>query len=336
MCYWRRLSKRSAPNGTQIVDNDFDAANDEDFMTLDDQNLSKNSSSLYLTTTLNYKQLDEEGGEEVSAGRTNSKRSGRKLRKLDKISEDEQASIGLKDRATTPTPTSRKDKLANGNREQQQAGQISDKVSLFQALEVRQERETGSIYSHDAYVPPDALLDQPDALTGASGRELLTDSTRASSLMCYRRAELLAFIFTGISLLLVAIGVSIGCCWRAAALRQKAGVHRVPQVQSQQQKQRKKLATSVALSASADILTSGPLSAGAYSNASSGYSDGTASETRSSSQYLHNHNQHHHRHHYQNGSSNHLLSTSEFHKTLNPLAPILGRLSTRHKNRAPL
>lgn len=323
MCYWRRLSKRSTSNGTQpdglMLGDDFVGAN-EDFMAFDDRDSSANSSDnspLHLTTTLNYHQMDEEVPARAEGER---KRSARQLRKLDLSSDSEM-------------DTTKKDKSVGSKEKggkEQPVGQISDKVSLFQALEVRQEREPSALYSHEAYSLSDPMSDPADTLKGSTGRDLLRESMRSSSEICYQRAELLAFMFTGVSVLLVAICISVGCCWRAAALRHKAIKQRAQaQAQQQQQKLRKKLATSVALSTGGNPLSSGPLSAGAYSSASSSFSSSTASDARSSSQYLHHHNNHHQ----QNSptSNNHLLST-EYHKTPNSLASILNHQSARHKN----
>lgn len=321
MCYWRRLSKRSTSNGTQLdgqmLGDDFGAANEEDFMAFDGQDSSANSSDnspLHLTTTLNYHQLGEEVPPRAEGER---KRSARQLRRLDLSNENEMDT------------TKREGHKQKGGKEQA-IGQISDKVSLFQALEVRQEREPSALYSHEAYSLSDSLYDQADTLKGSAGRDLLRESVRTSSEVCYQRAELLAFMFTGVSVLLVAICISVGCCWRAAALRHKATKQRAQvQAQQQQQKLRKKLATSVALSTGgANHLSSGPLSAGAYSSASSSFSGSTATDARSSSQYSNHHN-----HHQQSSptSNNHLLST-EYHKTPNSLASILNHQSARHKN----
>lgn len=87
------------------------------------------------------------------------------------------------------------------------ANQISDKVSLFQALEVR----------HD--VP------SRGADPGAAAYRTQSDSylLKEEPLLCYRRVHLLAFFLGVGSIILVAISVAT-CCWRATSARMARGI----------------------------------------------------------------------------------------------------------------
>lgn len=80
---------------------------------------------------------------------------------------------------------------------------ISDKLNLFQALEVRQDHE-GDLGAKSYEFSP--------------SKESSTIEQTAP-LMCYRQAELLSYLFGIVSILLVAISVSIACCWRARELK---------------------------------------------------------------------------------------------------------------------
>lgn len=81
---------------------------------------------------------------------------------------------------------------------------IADSVNLFQALEVRQNPESelsGNIYDPLGPTKEPSTVDPSEPL------------------VCYRHAQLLAYLFAIASIVLVALSVSIGCCWRARELK---------------------------------------------------------------------------------------------------------------------
>lgn len=191
MCYWRRLSKRSA-NESHLLDG---ATYDK----LDQ--LEETDPTQVITTTSTFFPGDQQPGEILSSHRAN--RTGkRRLRNLDFGANEsgEEASAASREKP----PRQHKSKSIPAP-----PGSISDRVSLFQALEVRQERD-----------PEVASYSTGGSLSDSDGEPLSGDS---NSLMCYRRAEVLAFLFTAGSVFLVAISITIGCCLRAANLRKSQG-----------------------------------------------------------------------------------------------------------------
>lgn len=251
MCYWRRLSKRSASNettasavhdypmlGSQInarIHYQPDDFLNEEFST-DDGNKANHYNQEGDSIQLGN-ETKKANSKTASKRNTSGRRQLRKLNfgqdngddgdniadasgtgNVDGSSDKEPFRKGgyLKGRSnsvTTVKPLS----LSGG-------GQISDKVSLFQALEVRQERERdpdGAPFSSSGI----SSLSSPSSLNNhitALDNDKSSDGTFVgftSSLMCYRRAEVLAFLFTTVSIILVAISISVGFCWRAANLR---------------------------------------------------------------------------------------------------------------------
>ena len=86
---------------------------------------------------------------------------------------------------------------------------LSDKISLFQALEVRQERQ-----EPDTESAPLSMGSDPEVFPMAG--------SAYGSRICYRRSEVFAFLFTTVSILLAAISITIGCCLRASNLRRQS------------------------------------------------------------------------------------------------------------------
>lgn len=236
MCYWRRLSKRSANDTTtggqdyllghnDDMDSEFDSGNRE-FVTSaiyespdssafrgdHENNQDHDTTTRTEPTTVHRQELVASGGR------------GRQARRLELISDEssETAARNLGDykpprrrkllqqqqqtTTTTSSPEAKQQSVLS-------TGQVSDKVSLFQALEVRQEREPDA----EPYSSYSLLADSAHAGSHPTDRSGGEQSN--NSLQCYRRAEVLAFLFTAVSILLVAISVTVGCCWRAASLR---------------------------------------------------------------------------------------------------------------------
>lgn len=148
MCYWRRLSKRSALslNGTQTVQYLGDGESEDEEFTID---RSRDTNSTEITTRQNLKR-------------------GRESRKM-----------------------------KDSERDQRKPQTLSDKMSLTQSLLVRP-------------------LDDPDAAAYSmqqQSSEQMDKSSTSSQLLCYKRAEVLAFLLATGSLLLVAMSVTVACCW---------------------------------------------------------------------------------------------------------------------------
>jgi len=187
MCYWRRLSKRYASNDTILEDQRTNYGEIPDPI---------GDSSYVTTTTAMY--YPDSGTPPSSE--TSRQRSGRQSRKLDST-RDLESGREIGDRNA---------RRASSAVQRPQTGQLSDSVSLFQALEVRQEREPDAA-PYSSYL--ESGLDQADASD--------TIGSKSNSNLCYRRAEVLAFFITTFSVLLVAISVTIGCCWRTATIRMR-------------------------------------------------------------------------------------------------------------------
>lgn len=168
MCYWRRLSKRSTnSNSTQFLSTDEgDEADDEDGT---DFSLATGQETTLKPTTTTTAST-------TADSHSSSRRQGRKQR-LSAAAEQADSA--------------------------KSAGQMSDTVNLFRALQVRQER--------DPDAAPYYALEPTEVAASREG------------LLCYRRAEVLAFMLTTVSVLLVAISVTIGCCWRNLVLRVQSG-----------------------------------------------------------------------------------------------------------------
>lgn len=332
MCYWRRLSKRSAnsnetttttttPNGYPMLGS-TQAQYQDDF------------SSQEFSTNDEIKVDDAQMGNKTANLSLESRRvaNKRQLRMLnlglgDAESQSNNAAAGVQ-----LSGTLKSDKLVKGRSKSATAtttekspissGQISDKVSLFQALEVRQEREpenapfSSSYSSNGNHI---TALDESTFFNNSAFIDSMSTST-SSSLTCYRRAEILAFLFTTISIILVAISISVGFCWRAANLRKM-------------QRQGKTIVgiSSGGLS-SANLISrmssiNNLLCKNAATDTSSMSSCSTASPTS-----LQNH-QHQH-HHHQNCNAEHSSWTSHptTHHQLR-LSPILQHHSARYKER---
>lgn len=207
MCYWRRLSKRSASHSNESTweqlhgpasgDSFSDQDNDGDGLGQFDLGAYGNDATTIgsgksirfnLTTSTSTSTTTTEPS---TIGRKSGRRVARKMR----AGEQDDASNNV-----------------NGGGKQRHEN-LSDRVSLFQALEVRQEREPDNLpvpYSYD-----EAAIKSSSQLSNGE-RDL------APMFMCYRRAELFAFMFTVASILLAAISVTIGCCLRASALKRQA------------------------------------------------------------------------------------------------------------------
>lgn len=173
MCYWRRLSKRSAAGNSSLQ-----LGNQQDehyYNSLDGFEQDQQATTTSSSTTKAPEQR-----------RTKSaRRTGRTMSTSTKKPDDDG---GVKE------------------------GSLSDRVSLFQALEVRQERDSADAAAYSLDLPKNYNHLTGSALSGMNGDD---------SLMCYRRAELVAFLITAVSVILVALSVTIGCCWRAIRLRRR-------------------------------------------------------------------------------------------------------------------
>lgn len=205
MCYWRRLSKRSVRhsfNGTAATTTGLiagHAGNSSTWLEDDDghyedeqiggllsyEDLSKTTTTTTTTST--------EAPTPVARGtRRRVGRTGRKLK--------------MGDSAQTPTPKP----VPSEN--------PSDRINLFQALEVLQERSTEpappatSLASYSR-AHNDKLSDLYDASGGLAA---------INQLMCYQRVEIFAFLFTVASILLAAVSVTIGCYCRASSLKRQS------------------------------------------------------------------------------------------------------------------
>lgn len=178
MCYWRRLSRRSA-NDTLLADNRneltyedgrFDpvSANEEDY----DERLETGSSTTTTTTRPN-----------------GSRRAARKLK-----------ADGAKTAQSNPSKEE----------------STSESVSLFQALEVRQERGGGeNSFARSTSSSAPRRASRVDDLD----EDLYAAADEQTNQMCYRRAEIFAFLLTVGSILLAAISVTVGCCLRASSIK---------------------------------------------------------------------------------------------------------------------
>lgn len=167
MCYWRQLSKRSADYGDSV------STNDTEFM------------------------LDTVEPADARSGRVDGEFSVWSPDESHSAQPKTSARQARHMRADEPRATT----------DERKAMPISDSVSLYQALEVRQE--------HDAdFATGSYDLQRPK--TDAS-----TVDHQTAQLICYRQAELLAYLFGLASIVLVAVSVSIGCCWRASQMRKR-------------------------------------------------------------------------------------------------------------------
>lgn len=166
MCYWRRLSKRST-NETEFDSDDNYDQNDSDSQEF----VTSTTAVPDLTISNNHARQRSPGSASIAPDGTK-----RQSRKLD----------------TSLTAKNKAKKAADDL--------ISERLSLFQALEVLEDRGQLEAASNRAY---------PSYASNSS------DDTN-NSMMCYQRAEVFAFLFTTASVLLAAISITIGCCWRAS------------------------------------------------------------------------------------------------------------------------
>lgn len=203
MCYWRRLSKRSAANETLAQHHV------SHFNLLDQEALEYQDADSWNPEEFNTGQSAVlESSPQVALVNLSTKGASRQLRKLNLDAQDvtetnkHNSESSRSDTSTTLRPAS---------------GQISDKVSLFQALEVRQEREPDAApfsSSYSSFTGRDAIF----SADNNPGRRSSLSSDPSQDL-CYGRAEVLAFLFTAVSVILVAVSITVGCCWRVANLR---------------------------------------------------------------------------------------------------------------------
>lgn len=183
MCYWRQLSKRSTDYAQM-------STNETDFL-LD---LEPDGSRTTTTTTTRFDEGEfniwSDAGADAHSSESSEKlpaRQGRHMRLEESARDQGQLQTNASKPIATPT--------------------ISDSVSLFQALEVRQEHDADSFASGSYDLHP--------------RKESSTIDHQTAHLICYRQAELLAYLFGLVSIILVAVSVSIGCCWRVSQLRKR-------------------------------------------------------------------------------------------------------------------
>lgn len=278
MCYWRRLSKRSASNESRLTHDEFNEM-------LATGDLEEGVEPTTISTTMRYQNQPDGGGAnpEEPIKIVSKASSRRRLRKLDLGSDDDENS----------TKTTQKPKTSAT----QSTGQISDKVSLFQALEVRQERaDPDPTRPYSSYSTFEQPLDVGELTSSGT-------PTSQANLMCYRRVEVWAFLFTALSVILVAISVTVGCCWRAANLR----------------KRDRKLLSSTPCLSSANLSSCGSSTSSSSPPASfSNNNNCRASSNLSASNY------------YQAST---LLQSAPYHKAFNVMGPTFSHHTTRHKGR---
>lgn len=191
MCYWRRLSKRSAHHN----ESRFLASDGADEFVYGNNTTEEPPARL---TEFNFTATTTSTEPSTTTVRATS-RLGRQRRGRKMPEEREQ---GKK----SPTQA----ESSNGN--------LSDKVSLFQALEVRQERDPNSAASTmNPY--EDRLVHQQMTY---NQQQYESESGGLQQLVCYQRAEIFAFLFTVASVLFAAISVTIGCYYRASSLKRQA------------------------------------------------------------------------------------------------------------------
>lgn len=261
MCYWRRLSKRSTNDtraGSKLIGANYTMTTDLDDqqpVMMDELQESSDEPLKHSTTTTTTSTTTTDAS--LDSGQISSARKRRRSRRMRYDNDDDhdqqrQQTASLLRRESE----SKQSQLitTDQTKQQQPEKNLSDKISLFQALEVRQEREPDAA----PYFSSSHLMDgTPNELGGSSGQ------------MCYRRAEVFAFLFTTVSILLAAISLTIGCCLRVSNLRARA---------------RKRLASALSLS-SANLchspISSTPSSA-SYASSTSGCSTNSATTSTTS------------------------------------------------------
>lgn len=210
MCYWRRLSKRS------IGSNETDTTSSTSSFLPNDDVEGEHSQSYQVGTisaSLAGGDLTEHSASnDTSTSNARVGRRGRKARQL-RIANSDNLRNGTGDRKNpNPTPSSKNKKGTQSGRED--AGAMSEKVSLFQALEVRQEREPDFSRETDAY--PSSGSHNIAALSAIPN---LSDGI---SPLCYRKAEVYAFMITISAILIAAVSITVGCCLRARSISRRA------------------------------------------------------------------------------------------------------------------
>lgn len=191
MCYWRRLSKRSTNSSTP----DLADADQDDFLTQVDEDSDDDADNDKLP-----EEATDQTGSEFITSLVNANSRGR-VRSASTTTERPASKVA---RRTARKLADKKEPLS-GN------------MTLYGALEVRQERDPkqDAPYSLSQQRQQQQLL-QPDP---SQLEELLDEHT--GQLRCFRRGQVYGFLFTGISILLAAFCVTLGCCWRASTLRRR-------------------------------------------------------------------------------------------------------------------
>lgn len=180
MCYWRRLSKRDTANST-IPGNSTNMI-DDTVALIEDYGDSEHKINVNFTTV---NENDNDNGHT-----SRSRRASRHLKQDDTVHK----------LSTTATSS-------NGDATLKQSP-ISDKVSLFSALRVN---EVNNLSEFDQESKQNSSSSEAQAYD--FGTQL--DSAK----FCYGRGEVMAFMMTIVALIVVAIGVTVGCCWRASNLK---------------------------------------------------------------------------------------------------------------------
>lgn len=201
MCYWRRLSKRSV------------GSNETANASLDDANQSYvGSVGASLGSDLLRQTLSGYNHTSADAAAVGSR--NRKSRQL-RLDDHESSAKSLQHSKLVQTGK------ANSTKKDD-SGAVSEKVSLFQALEVRQEREPDFSTETDSYYPT--------AFGHNSAAWSVTNSSNLEHLpLCYRRVEVYAFLITVVAILTAAISITVGCCLRAKSLRKRSPIyHNLP------------------------------------------------------------------------------------------------------------
>lgn len=349
MCYWRRLSKRSAlnetttttptPNGYPMLESTQVHAQTLQYQDdLSNQEFSTGDETKADRAEADSSQLGNKSTNLYFESR-NAVANRRQLRMLN-FSLGDEDEVGYNVATGVNSNTLKSDRLLKGGRSKSailstttekplsSSGQMSDKVSLFQALEVRQEREPENAPFSSSY---SSNSNHITAFDDNYFNNTPVDSITTSSLTCYRRAEILAFLFTTIAIILVALSISVGFCWRAANLRKM-----------QRQDNKTIVGISGGLSSANLISRMSSINnllcknvAAATNDTSSMSSCSTASPTSSQHQHQHHHQQlphHHHHHHHQHCNAD---SSWTSHPTAHQLrlSPILQHHSVRYKER---
>lgn len=216
MCYWRRLSKRSLESNSTHSDYQHpedDSSDDFDVGGPDRQpQTTTTTTTTEATSTVDLKQSNG------NLASKRNRRSSRMMRSNGQDNSNKNKQLNSMSKATDGETTN-----------------ISDKISLFQALEVRdngafQMQSNDPSFDQLSSTSPDRnhLYQSPSSARAISQHhdDDNDDSNYQGdnnySLMCYRRAEVFGFLFMVGSTLLAAISITVGCCLRAATLRSQA------------------------------------------------------------------------------------------------------------------